>query len=183
MIEIKSYTGTVLHRSEADTMRAAVEEAVAARANLAGAYLARADLTGAYLAVAYLAGANLAGANLALADLTRANLAGANLAGPNLAGANLALATLIGARPVLMIGPIGSRAAYLTSYITDAGVRVMAGCWTGTLAELAERVTSEHGDSNHGREYAAAIAMIEAHAAIWTPAAVETTEPKGASHA
>ena len=143
MIEIKSYTGTVLHRSEADTMRAAVEEAVAARANLAGAYLARA----------------------------------------NLAGANLAGATLIGARPVLMIGPIGSRAAYLTSYITDAGVRVMAGCWTGTLAELAERVTSEHGDSNHGREYAAAIAMIEAHAAIWTPAAVETTEPKGASHA
>ena len=178
MIEIKSYTGTVLHRSEADTMRAAVEEAVAARANLAGAYLARANLAG-----ANLAGPNLAGANLARASLAGANLAGADLAWANLAWANLAGATLIGARPVLMIGPIGSRAAYLTSYITDAGVRVMAGCWTGTLAELAERVTSEHGDSNHGREYAAAIAMIEAHAAIWTPAAVETTEPKGASHA
>lgn len=39
MIEIKSYLGTVLHRSEADTIKAATEKAVARGADLRGAYL------------------------------------------------------------------------------------------------------------------------------------------------
>jgi hypothetical protein len=107
------------------------------------------------------------------ANLARANLAGANLARANLVGANLdGDCKLTGQRPVLQIGPIGSRCAYLVSYITDAGVYVCAGCWFGLLADFKERVASEHGDSVHGQEYAAAIAMIEAHARLWTPEAV-----------
>jgi hypothetical protein len=46
---------------------------------------------------------------------------------------------------------------------------VRAGCWFGSLADFAARVEKEHDDNEHGREYIAAIAMIKAHAAIWTP--------------
>ena len=171
-------------------MRAALERATQARANLAGAYLA-----GAYLAGAYLARANLADANLARADLARANLAGADLAGADLAradlagadlaGANLARADLAGAylagaylagdkklkligpRPVLTIGPIGSRADTLIAFITDAGIRVRAGCFFDTLDLFKAAVDETHGSNEHGREYAAAIVMIEAHASLF----------------
>lgn len=156
-----------------------------ARAYLAGAYLAGADLAGAYLAGAYLAGADLAAANLARANLAAANLAGANLARANLAGANLAGAclagayladadgqklTLIGDRPVLVLGPLGSRCAYLTTFLADAGVYVRAGCFWNTLDAFKAAVTATHGDNNYGLEYRAAIALIEAHAELWTPA-------------
>ena len=60
----------------------------------------------------------------------------------------------------------------MTAHLTDAGVYVRAGCFFGALAEFRSAVVTEHGDSEHGREYLAAIAMIGAHAAIWTPADV-----------
>ena len=148
-----------------------------ARAYLGGADLANANLAGADLARAYLGGANLvgadlAGANLAGANLVGADLAGANLAGANLAGANLAGAKLIGKRPIIQIGPIGSRSSYVVAYLTDAGVRVRAGCFFGSLDKFRAAVIKTHGESIHAREYAAAIALIEMHAECWTPAAV-----------
>jgi len=115
------------------------------------------------------AGANLAGANLAGAYLAGANLDGANLAGANLAGANLARAKLIGQRPVFQIGPIGSRCAYLLTFITDQGVQVRAGCFAGSLDEFEQAVKETHGENEHGKEYTTAIAMVRAHAEIWTP--------------
>jgi len=157
--QIKHLNGCVLFEADipADTpsglaMRAALEKAVSAGANL----------TRSYLAGAYLAGANLAGANLAGAYLTGAYLAGANLAG----------AYLVGNRPILQIGPIGSRCAYLVSYITDAGIKVRAGCFFGSIEEFEAACAKTHGDNDHGKEYAAAVAMIRAHAAIWTPRVV-----------
>ena len=159
--------------------RVALEKATTTGANLDGAYLAganlaRANLDGAYLAGAYLAGANLAGAYLAGANLARANLAGAylagaNLAGANLAGANLAGKKLIGTRPIFQIGPIGSRCAYFVSYITEAGVLLNAGCFWGTVEEFREKLADTHGDNDYAKEYNAALLMIDAHAAIWTP--------------
>lgn len=94
MYEIKHrLTEVVLYRSEtADSLRAAVIEAVAAGANLAGA-----NLAGVNLADVYLADANLADANLTYANLTGANLTGANLTGASLADADLADANLTGA--------------------------------------------------------------------------------------
>ncbi len=167
--------------------RHALEKAVNARADLDGANLAEANLAGANLARADLAGANLARANLARADLAEANLAGANLAGANLAGANLARANLaradlaganlagayldgkklIGNRPILMIGPIGSRYSYFTSYITDAGVMLRAGCFFGTVEEFKAKLIQEHGENNHRKEYEAALLLIECHHQIW----------------
>ena len=134
-------TNAVLYAGDGESLRDVVEQAVAAGANLVGAYLD---------------GANLVGANLDGANLVSANLDGG--------------VKLVGNRPILQIGPIGSRCAYLVSYVTNAGVYVRAGCWFGTLAEFGPRVISTHRDSVHGQEYAAAIAMIEAHAQLWTPA-------------
>ena len=124
------------------------------KATTAGAYLAGADLDGADLAGANLAGANLAGAYLARANLARADLAGAKL---------------IGQRPVFQIGPIGSRCAYLLTFITDQGVQVRAGCFAGSLDEFEQAVKETHGENEHGKEYTTAIAMVRAHAEIWTP--------------
>ncbi len=185
------------HQASGLTLRAALEASTKAGANLvganlAGADLAGADLAGAYLARAYLGGdANLAGANLAGADLAGANLAGAylggdaNLAGANLARANLAGAyladanlaganlggdaKLIGERPVMVIGPIGSRGDYFAAYITDKGMMLQAGCFFGTRNEFMVKLDAEHGDNVHGAEYRAALELIDAHERLWTP--------------
>ena len=96
------------------------------------------------------------------ADLRSADLSSAD-------GKQLAL---IGRRPLLTIGPIGSRCDYLTAYLTDAGVYVRAGCFFDTIEAFRAAVVAEHGENEHGREYMAAIAMIDAHASVWTPVAV-----------
>jgi hypothetical protein len=101
-----------------------------------------------------------------------ANLRGADLGGAFLDGEGGNKLTLRGARPILMLGPLGSRSDYLAAYTTDGGVYVRAGCFFGTLDKFRAAITETHGDSNYWREYSAAIAMIEAHAAIWTPEAV-----------
>ena len=131
-------------------MRHALEKAVSARANLA-----RANLEG-----ANLEGANLEGANLAGAYLARANLAGAKFSDDKL---------LIGKRPYMAIGPIGSRCAMVTLWITDKGPMVKAGCFTGTLEEFAAAVTKTHGTNDHAKEYEMAILVFESHCSIWTP--------------
>ena len=103
---------------------------------------------------ANLAGADLAGAYLADADLADANLAGANLARANLAGAK-------GIVDVVSITRIGSRQATLTATkAEDGAVRVMTGCFAGTLDEFESAAARTHGDNEHGKAYAAAAALI-----------------------
>jgi hypothetical protein len=158
------------HEVEGNTLRLTLEAAVSAGAYLAGAYLAHANLTGANLARTNLAGAYLARTNLTGVNLARTNLARANLAGAYLTGAYLTGAEeLVGERPVLQIGPLGSRCAYLIAYLTDKGVRIRAGCWFGARADFESRVIAKYGDNVHGREYRAALALIDAHAELWTP--------------
>ena len=144
MHEIKSVSGAVLYRSDgATSLREAVVAAVRE-----GAYLSGANLRG-----AYLRGANLRGAYLR----------GANLSGE---------VRLIGARPVVQVGPIGSRGDWLVAYLTDGGIRIDAGCQRQiTRAEFETRLANTHGDNLHAREYRAALAYIDAHAAIWSDAA------------
>ena len=141
------FTGLVLfeHEAENNTMKLTLEAAISARANLAGAYLA-------------------------CANLARANLASANLAGAYLAGAYLAdKSELQGDRPILQIGPIGSRCAYFVAYLTNNGLRLHAGCFFGTRDEFEKKLQDEHDNNDHAKEYRAALAMIDAHAEIWTP--------------
>ena len=113
-----------------------------------------------------LSRANLYGANLSGADLSGAGLSGANLSGASLVNGE----KLVGARPIFQIGPIGSRCAYFTAYITDKGLRFDAGCQRQITREVLEqRLGDEHGDNEHAKEYRAALALIDAHAEIWTP--------------
>ena len=157
--------------------RHALEKAVSAGASLAGANLYGANLYGASLAGASLDGANIAGANLDranldMANLDRASLDGASLDGASLAGASLAGASLygkklIGNRPIFMIGPIGSRCSYFTSYITDAGIMLRAGCFFGPIDEFKSKLIEEHGENDHRKEYEAALTLIECHHQIW----------------
>ena len=165
------HTGSILYSGGGETLRDVVVSAVKGGADLRGADLRSAYLRGAYLRHAYLRGADLGGADLRSADLGGADLGGADLGGADLGGAKL-----IGDRPILQIGPIGSRSDYLIAFVTDQGVLVRAGCFFGSLDEFSSAVDKTHGDSVHGIEYATAIAMIDAHAALWTPAAIEQRE-------
>ena len=145
LFEIKHRTtGAVLFSLECSSLKLCVEAAVAAKADLGSA-------------------------DLGYADLGYANLGYANLRSADLGSADLGSGKLIGERPFLSTGPLGSRSDYLLAFITDNGLYVRAGCFFDTLDKFKAAVTETHGDSLHGREYAAACAMIEAHAAIWTP--------------
>ena len=100
---------------------------------------------------------------LEAASKAGANLAGAKLDGANLARAYLAGAKLVGTRPVLMIGPIGSRSAYLTAYSTDKGLRILTGCFFGSDAEFAAAVEKTHASNEeHLTAYRAALVFIRA---------------------
>jgi hypothetical protein len=150
LFEIKHrFSGSVLFSLETGSLKLCVEAAAKGGA----------DLSGANLRDANLGGANLGGADLGGADLGDADLGGANLGG----------AKLVGDRPVLQIGPIGSRADYLIVFMTEKGIRLKTGCFEGTLEEFRAAVDYTHGDDNHGLEYLAALNFIETHAELWTP--------------
>ena len=174
------FTNAVIYEGESGmTARAMLEEATATRVNLRGADLRGANLRGADLRGANLRGADLRGADLRGANLRGANLYGADLRDADLRGADLRDADLrsadlgeefgklIEGRPFFQCGPIGSRADYLLSFATDKGLVIKAGCFTGFIDEFVAAVAKTHGDTDHGKEYATAILMIEAHAAIW----------------
>ena len=138
--EIKSrWSGSVLFSLETDSLKLCVEAAVKAKA-----YLGDADLRG-------------------------ADLRGADLRGADLRGADGEKLTLVGGRPLLIIGPIGSREDWLHAFITDRGVYVKTGCFFGTLGEFTAAVSKEHKGNNHATEYTSAISLIEAHAELWMP--------------
>ena len=166
-IEIKHINGSVLYtaeiaddRPECRRLRDAVQTAVRDGANLRGANLGGANLRGANLGGANLDGAYLGGASLGGANLRGANLGGASLGGAYLGGASLGGDTkLTGPRPIVMMGPIGSRNDTLTVFRTDAGLRVQTGCFFGTDAEFLAGVAETHGDSRHGSDYRAALAL------------------------
>ena len=143
-------------------------------ADLRGADLRDADLWGANLRGANLRGANLWGADLLDADLWGADLRGADLRDANLRGADLRGANLWGANlqdangKVLSFGPIGSRQGITYVTKTEQIIHIRCGCFYGTLKEFAAKVEEEHGDSQHGKSYKAAIEFIKAHdAACW----------------
>ncbi len=170
--EIKSrFSGSLLFSLETESIKLCVEAAVKSRADLSGAYLG-----GANLSSADLSGADLRGANLSSADLSGAYLRGANLSSADLSGAYLGGAklqhndtdlSLVGERPVLQLGPMGSRSDYLLAFITDHGVYVRAGCFWDTLAKFAAAVKETHGTNEHALEYKAAITLIKTHAKLW----------------
>ena len=101
-----------------------------------------------------------------------AHLGGADLRGADLRGAKLKYGdidlVLVGERPILQLGPMGSRSDYLLAFITDGGVYVRAGCFWDTLEHFAAAVKEQHGTNVHAVEYKAAISLIKTHAKLWS---------------
>ena len=171
-IKIKNrWNGKVLYSGEHADIKEAVEAAVKAGADLRGADLRGADLRGADLRGADLRGADLCGANLCGANLCGANLCGADLGGANLRGAKVGKggdeATLVGSRPVVQIGPIGSRNDWLLVFwCGDAGVRISAGCQKQiSEAHFLKRLAYRHGEGDqaniHAQHYIEAMAFAK----------------------
>lgn len=59
--------------------------------------------------------------------------------------------------------PRNKEAQNIRTNIKDGGVAVKCGCFYGTLAEFAEKVSEVHGDTLYGREYRAVIEAIKIH--------------------
>ena len=159
----------------ADLESANLESANLESANLYAANLRSANLESANLYAANLRSANLRSAYLRSADLRSANLYAANLYAANLESANLESANLyegcklVGERPVFQIGPIGSRCAYLTVFLTNKGIHLRTGCFFGPIEKFREALESTHDGNVHGKEYAAALDLILKHAELWMP--------------
>ena len=163
VIKIKNrWNGKVLYSGEHADIKEAVEAAVKAGANLCGA-----NLRGANLCDADLCGANLRGANLCDADLRGANLCDADLRGAQV-GKGGDEAALVGSRPVVQIGPIGSRNDWLLVFwCGDAGVRISAaGCQKQiSEAHFLKRLAYRHGEGDqaniHAQHYIEALAFAK----------------------
>jgi uncharacterized protein YjbI with pentapeptide repeats len=155
---------------EANLYEANLIEANLIEANLIEANLIEANLIEANLSGANLSGANLSGANLSGANLSGANLRGANLRGANLSGAKIQNLALVGKRPILTIGPIGIESRTVFAWLTEAGLRIQAGCFFGTRDEFTARLAETHDTNEHAQEYTAALVLIDMHARLWTPA-------------
>ena len=130
-----------------NTMKFAIEKAVAEKADLGDA--------------------DLGDANMGGADLGDANLGGADLRGAN--------TVLVCDRPYFSIGPIGSRLDSLTLWITEKGPLLKTGCFgPDTFEAFRGNLERDHpAESTHRKEYEAALLMCEAHAVLWTPKTVE----------
>ena len=162
VIEIKSrWNGALLYSGKHASLKEAAEVAHLADANLYGANLYGADLRG----------ANLYGANLADANLRGADLDGAHLRGADLYGAKVGKggdeATLVGSRPVVQIGPIGSRNDWLLVFwCGDAGVRISTGCQQQiSEVHFLKHLAYRHGEGDqaniHAQHYIEALAFAK----------------------
>lgn len=107
-----------------------------------------------------------AGANLRDAYLRGADLRGAYLDGAKV-GAGDDEAALAGSRPIVQIGPIGSRNDWLVVFwCGDADVRISTGCQRQiTEAYFLERLAEAHGEGEqaniHAQHYIEALAFAK----------------------
>ena len=107
-----------------------------------------------------------AGADLRDADLRDADLCGACLTGAKV-GKGGDEATLVGSRPVVQIGPIGSRNDWLLVFwCGDDGVRISAGCQKQiSEAHFLKRLAYRHGEGDqaniHAQHYIEAMAFAK----------------------
>ena len=95
LLEIKNrWTGEIIYKGEANSIRELLERAIKEQANLSRADLYRANLYSADLSSADLSSSNLSSADLSSADLSSADLSSADLSSSNLSSADLSRANL-----------------------------------------------------------------------------------------
>lgn len=140
-------------------------------ANLTSANLTYTNLIRANLSYAHMEGAKLEETRIALAclwytdlrssELTEVDLVSAELAYANFAGACWNGAPLVGERPFLAIGPIGSRNDRVLFVHTKKGLHVQTGCFSGTISAFEKAVARTHRRSFHRQDYQAAISLAK----------------------
>ena len=132
--------------------------------NLRFADLSFADLRSANLRSANLRSADLSFADLSFADLSFADLRSANLRSADLSSANLSWASTINVRSLRVISCQlnTSDQNRNIAYYPDLNL-ITAGCFSGTLNELKERVKEVHekGDPSIYAKYQAVFTFIE----------------------
>ena len=69
-------------------------------------------------------------------------------------------ATIFKSSDYLLIGPIGSREAFMTWTRSDDCIAT--GCFRGTVKEFLAAVHETHGDNEHAQAYRAAVKFIRA---------------------
>ena len=182
-IEFLSWACKSALEIEAETFKEAVEKAVKEKMDLRNASLDGASLDGASLRYASLDGASLRNASLDGASLRYASLDGASLDGASLYGASLDGASLEGAklwskRPIIQLGPCGSRNAYTNVFFFADGSEplIKTGCFSGKLEEFRAAIHKTHGGTFLEREYLALADHIEAIYAIQKEEPPETPE-------
>lgn len=70
-------------------------------------------------------------------------------------------AVINSSRDYLVVGPIGSRAAYTTFYRTASDIWVCCGCFNDSIDAFETEVRKTHGDNPHARAYLAAIELAK----------------------
>ena len=160
--------------SYADLRYANLRYANLSSANLSSANLSSADLSSANLSYADLSSANLSSANLSSANLSSANLSYADLSYADLSSANLRYADLRYA-DLSWVSTINVEDLRVIScqlntsdqnrniaYYPDLNL-ITAGCFSGTLNELKERVKEVHekDDPSIYAKYQAVFTFIE----------------------
>ena len=150
--------------SSANLSSANLSYADLSSANLGSANLRYANLSYADLSYADLSYANLSYADLSYADLSYANLSYANLSYANLSSANLSWASTINVRNLRVISCQlnTSDQNRNIAYYPDLNL-ITAGCFSGTLNELKERVKEVHekDDPSIYAKYQAVFTFIE----------------------
>lgn len=84
-----------------------------------------------------------------------ADLSGADLRSANLSGADLRSADKCSFQS------FGSLNRTTTAYKDGEAIKIVCGCFFGTLDEFITQVESHHGDNKHGKEYKAMIELIK----------------------
>ena len=74
---------------------------------------------------------------------------------------------ITGRRPFFFISPLGSDARMLMAVSTEKGIYIRTGCFSGSLDDFTAAVKKKHAANEHGREYVAAITLIELHFKLW----------------
>ena len=70
-------------------------------------------------------------------------------------------ARVCGPSCLLVVSPLGSRDGATTFYAASDAIRVVCGCFSGTLDEFAAAVEETHGDNEHGQAYRLAIELAK----------------------
>ena len=62
-------------------------------------------------------------------------------------------AVIESSRDYIFIGPVGSKNKVVTVFKTSEGIRILRGCFYGSIEEFENKVKSKHKDNEYGNEY------------------------------